>query len=54
MDHHVTGSIANSLDIAFSNCILVLGSNSGEGLRLILGDAILTKNAFIVDPILLW
>jgi hypothetical protein len=52
MDHHVTGPIANCLDIAFSNCILVLGSNPREGLRLILGDAILTKNACIVDPII--
>jgi hypothetical protein len=52
MDHHVTGPIANRLDIAFSNCILVLGSNSGERLRLILGDAILTKSACIVDPII--
>jgi hypothetical protein len=52
MDHHVTGPIGNHLDIAFINCISVLGSNSGEGPRLILGDAILTKNACIVDPII--
>ena len=52
MDHHVTGPIANHLDIAFNNCILVLGSNSGEGLRLILGDAILMETACTVDPII--
>jgi hypothetical protein len=50
MDHHVTDPIANLLDIAFSNYILVLGFNPGEGLRLILGDAILTKDACILDP----
>jgi hypothetical protein len=52
MDHNVMGPLANHLDIAFSNCILVLGSNPGEGLGLVLGDAIFTEHACIVDSII--
>jgi hypothetical protein len=49
MDHHVMSPIANCLDIAFSNCILVLGSNPREGLGLVLRDAIFTEHACTLD-----
>ncbi len=52
MDHHVTGPIANRFNVGFGNCILVLGSNPREGLGLVLGDAIFTEHACIVDSII--
>ncbi len=51
MYHHVTGPIENHLNIMLSNCILVLGSNPREGFGLNLGNAVLLKNAGIIDTI---
>ncbi len=49
--HHVACPITYGLNIALSDGILMLGTNTGEGLGLVLGDTVITEHACIIDTI---
>ena len=51
VDHHMACPITYGLNIALSDCILMLGTNTGEGLGLVLGDAVIAEHACIIDTI---
>ena len=51
MYHHVASPIAYGLNVALSDCILMFCTYTREGLRLVLGDAVITKHARIIHTI---